>query len=311
MKKNPDMSLWTGRIDDEGPSALRWHQQVRPWQADSEPGVALLGFACDAGVRRNHGRVGAASGPLAIRQTLSGQPWHLASPVYDAGDVLCVDDQLELAQAELSREVAQLLAGGHFPVVLGGGHEVAYGSYQGLAMTFSEQAEAPRIGIINLDAHLDMRLSPQASSGTPFAQISRHCKEKGWPFLYFCAGVSETANTAALLDNARALGVEMVFDEQMHPWHLHSAQERLQAFIDQCDCLYLSIDMDVLPAAQAPGVSAPAAYGVQLATLEQLIDQIRSSKKLRLADLAEFNPLYDQDKITARVAARLIHRLTR
>ena len=57
-----DMSVWQGRQDPEdGELALRWHNKVQPWQADSEPGVVLLGFACDEGVRRNKGRVGAAA----------------------------------------------------------------------------------------------------------------------------------------------------------------------------------------------------------------------------------------------------------
>ena len=60
---------WQGRIDAEenGPS-LRWHQQVQPFAAASQGGVALIGFAVDEGVRRNGGRVGAAQGPQAIRQ---------------------------------------------------------------------------------------------------------------------------------------------------------------------------------------------------------------------------------------------------
>lgn len=311
MNTSPDMSLWSGRIDDEGETALRWHQCVATWQPEALPGVALIGFACDAGVRRNHGRPGSAGGPLAIRQVLAALPWHLKTAVYDAGDVVCVDDALEEAQAELSAQLKQLLDGGHFPIVLGGGHEVAYGSYQGLVRSLAEGPEMPRIGIINFDAHLDMRLSLQASSGTPFAQISRDCLANKRPFLYLCAGVAETGNTAALLDNARRLGVQLIFDDELQNGLSPSVVERLQQFIEQCDVIYLSIDIDALPAAQAPGVSAPAAFGVPLATLEKMIDQIRESGKLRLADLAEFNPLFDQDRITARVAARLIHRLTR
>ena len=311
VTKSPDMSVWSGRIDDEGETALRWHQCVSPWQAEAVPGVALIGFSCDAGVRRNHGRPGAAGGPQAIRQVLAVQPWHLKTAVYDAGDVVCVDDALEDAQAELSAQLKQLLGGGHFPIVLGGGHEVAFGSYQGLAGHLAESPEMPRIGIINFDAHLDMRLSLKASSGTPFAQIYRDCQVNGRPFLYLCAGVAETGNTAALLDNAHRLGVQLIFDDELQNGLSSQVAERLQQFIDQCDVIYLSVDIDVLPAAQAPGVSAPAAFGVPLATLEKMIDQIRASRKLRLADLAEFNPQFDQDRITARVAARLIHRLTR
>ncbi|TNI77760.1 formimidoylglutamase, partial [Aeromonas sobria] len=73
-KFNPiDMLLWQGRQDPEdGELALRWHDKVQPWAAGAqEPagaqdtaGVVLLGFACDEGVRRNKGRVGAAGAPL-------------------------------------------------------------------------------------------------------------------------------------------------------------------------------------------------------------------------------------------------------
>ena len=61
------MACWTGRIDPE-PDSPRWHQRIRALSEDSQPGLALLGFACDEGVRRNHGRVGAAEGPAALRR---------------------------------------------------------------------------------------------------------------------------------------------------------------------------------------------------------------------------------------------------
>ncbi|KMN30652.1 formimidoylglutamase [Chromobacterium sp. LK1] len=304
-------AAWSGRIDAEGELARRWHQRIRPWQPGVAAGVALLGFACDAGVRRNQGRPGAAAAPRAIRRALANLAWHQPQAAYDAGDVHCRDDELEAAQAELGRQVAGLLDDGQFPIVLGGGHEVAYGSFLGLARHLETAGRAPRVGIINIDAHLDLRQSPLASSGTPFAQIAADCKRRGWPFHYLCAGVAETANTAALFATARQLDVQMLFDEELQPWRLEQPLQRLRDFIEPCDCLYLTMDLDALPASQAPGVSAPAALGVPLATLEALIDILRASGKLRLADIAELNPELDQDQLTARTAARLIHRLTR
>ena len=70
MRTDPD--IWQGRVDPEA-DALRWHQCIRPLSAARESGVALLGFACDEGVRRNHGRIGAAGGPQAIRRALANQ----------------------------------------------------------------------------------------------------------------------------------------------------------------------------------------------------------------------------------------------
>ena len=305
-----DMSVWQGRQDPEdGELALRWHNKVQPWQADSEPGVVLLGFACDEGVRRNKGRVGAAAAPLAVRKLLANTAWHLRRPVYDGGDVHCEDGDLDAAHDRLAERVARALELGHFPLVLGGGHEVAFGSWSGLNRHLGGKG---RVGIINFDAHFDLRMKQElASSGTPFFQIAEQCAAQGTPFTYACLGVAETANTQALFARANELGVWHVLDEEMTPADLPELLNGLDAFIARCDHLYLTIDLDVLPAAVMPGVSAPAARGVELAVIEPLIAHIRASGKLRLADLAEYNPSLDLDNRSARVAARLVHQLTK
>ncbi|QKE62034.1 formimidoylglutamase [Aquipseudomonas campi] len=312
------MQLWQGRIDPEADSP-RWHQRIQPLSADSQPGVALLGFASDEGVRRNHGRVGAVNGPLAIRKALANLAWHRQGAAYDAGDVLCADGDLESAQARLGHNVCALLDAGHLPIVLGGGHEVAFGSWQGIAehlagcssQIAAPRMDAPRIGIINFDAHFDLRDPAHArSSGTPFAQIAEQCAARGWPFAYACLGVSRASNTRALFQRAAELDVLVREDREIREASLDVIAQQLQAFIAGCDAIYLTIDIDVLPACEAPGVSAPAARGVPLALLEPLLESVRDSGKLRLADLAELNPEHDIDSRTAKVAARLIHLLT-
>lgn len=311
-----DMSIWQGRQDPEdGDLALRWHDKVLPWQAvqpgqaNAAPGVALVGFACDEGVRRNKGRVGAAGAPQAIRKLLANTAWHLTQSVYDSGDLRCDDGDLDAAHGRLAERVAHLLDEGHFPLVLGGGHEVAFGSWSGLNRHLGGKG---RVGIINLDAHFDLRMKQeQASSGTPFFQIAEQCAAQGTAFHYACLGVAETANTQALFARADNLGVWYVKDEAMTQADLPELFNGLDAFIARCDHLYLTIDLDVLPGAVMPGVSAPAARGVELAVIEPLIAHIRASGKLRLADLAEYNPSLDQDLRSARVAARLIHQLTK
>ncbi|ENC6433777.1 TPA: formimidoylglutamase [Aeromonas veronii] len=318
-KFNPvDMSLWQGRQDPEdGELALRWHDKVLPWQevqpwaagAQDTAGVVLLGFACDEGVRRNKGRVGAAGAPQAVRKLLANTAWHLSRPVYDGGDVSCTDGNLDAAHGYLAERVAAALDLGHFPLVLGGGHEVAFGSWSGLNNHLGGNG---KVGIINLDAHFDLRMKQElASSGTPFFQIAEQCIAQGTPFHYACLGVAETANTQALFARADELGVWYVKDEAMSERALPTLLSGLDAFIADCDHLYLTIDLDVLPGSVMPGVSAPAARGVELAVIEPLIAYIRASGKLRLADLAEYNPTLDQDNRSARVAARLVHLLTR
>ena len=106
-------------------------------------------------------------------------------------------------------------------------------------------------------------------------------------------------------------------DHQLASYHLAERIEELTAFIDNVDHLYLTIDIDVFSASTAPGVSAPAARGVNYESVEALLQPIFNAKnsagqaKLIIADLAEYNPNFDIDNQTARLAARLTWDITR
>jgi formiminoglutamase len=311
-----DMSRWQGRIDAaDGPLGQRWHQIMQPLESTDTAKVALIGFASDAGVARNHGRTGAREGPAAIRAMLGNMPVRRCAAIADAGDVVCTADShgdgLETAQQELSAALAGLLERGMLPITLGGGHEMAFGSFGGLARFLAAQQPgiAPRIGIVNLDAHFDLRMAPQASSGTPFRQIAEDCAQRGWPFHYCCLGISSFGNTEALFDRARQLGVRWRLDEEMDLMQREATLASVREFMAEVDHVYFTICLDVLPAPVAPGVSAPAARGVALEVVEPILDLVAASGKLRLADIAELNPAHDIDGRTARVAARLVARL--
>lgn len=306
MHRPAEPHRWQGRVDaGEGPRAVRWHQRVTPLCPGAAPGVALLGFACDEGVRRNGGRVGAAEGPAALRRALAGLAWHVGRPVHDAGDVVVEEEALEEAQAELGAHVARLLGDGHLPVVVGGGHEVAFGSSLGLLA-----AGAGRLGVVNLDAHLDLRAG-RASSGTPFRQIAEACAARGQPFHYLCLGVDQAANTGALLDTAAGLGASFLRDRDCTPGRLAEVRGALAAFLASVERVHLTVDLDALPAHVAPGVSAPAARGLPLEVAEALVDDVLASGKLALFEVAELNPRLDLDGRTARVAARLVEQVAR
>lgn len=299
---------WSGRVDlPEDASTRRWHQWVRVPRPDSAPGVALLGFACDEGVRRNHGRIGAAEGPAALRRMLSNLPVLDDAPLYDAGTVACTDGDLEVAQARYADAMAGLLDAGHLPVGLGGGHEIAYASYLGLAKHLG--GRRPRVAIVNLDAHFDLRRQDQGSSGTPFLQAIEHARANDLPLDYLVYGVSAAANTRVLFDTADALGVHYVRDDELGLLDLPQRLAELRAKLADVDAIYLTIDIDGLPHAMAPGVSAPAARGVPMEVVEPLLDVVAATGKLRLMDVAELSPPLDRDNVTARVAARLIHRV--
>ena len=176
----------------------------------------------------------------------------------------------------------------------------------------------------NFDAHFDLRNPPQkehlsegsseqqlGTSGTPFHQIAQYCEANGWPFNYACLGLNRGSNTQALYQKADDLGVLYFDDTEMTHANLPTIQRGLSNFINQNDYLYLTIDIDVFPASVAPGVSAPAVLGVSLDIIEPLICSIlkannhQGNPKLLLADMAEFNPNFDIDNQTARLAARL------
>lgn len=314
--------IWSGRSDPEdGTQALRWHHQVR--QADPgqsrAPGRALLGFACDAGVARNKGRRGAAGGPQALRRALANMAWqHGPAEVWDFGDVTCPGDALEPAQTALADRVAEALTEGHRTIVIGGGHEIAYGSFSGLHRWARTAHPGARIGILNLDAHFDLRRIGEngPSSGTPFLQIHDDLAAGGEPFRYACVGIGKTSNTAALFDRASDLGVRWRLDEDCTVRHLDATLAFVQDFLDGCDLVYLTIDLDVLPYGVMPAVSAPAPRGVPLEVVDAIIDTVLAARgplgpKLALADLAELNPDVDSQGIGARAAALLCDRLMR
>src|SRR3546814_8471969 len=107
---------------------------------------------------------------------LANLPTHELHAFWDAVDIGCKGDELEQAQARLAEKVAYILKAGARPVVLGGGHEVAWGSFQGLAAHLAAEGRKPSILIVNLDAHFDLRTSRPGSSGTPFDQILEYCR---------------------------------------------------------------------------------------------------------------------------------------
>ncbi|MGP5682074.1 arginase family protein [Brachybacterium alimentarium] len=163
-----------------------------------------------------------------------------------------------------------------------------------------------RWGVLNLDAHFDLRDEPQPTSGTPFAQMAEAEEAAGRTLHYAVLGIAEPSNTGALFATARRLGVQWWTDEQCLAAGADGIRDVVAQFAADLDVLYLTIDLDVLPAAVAPGVSAPAAYGVPLPLIAAAVQAAASSGKLALLDVVELNPALDIEGRTARAAARLI-----
>ncbi|WP_338691506.1 formimidoylglutamase [Neisseria leonii] len=298
--------IWQGRFDGSAPAHRRFYQAVsRQERAD----FTLFGFACDEGVRRNGGRTGAADAPDAIRRQLANFALHQDWRISDWGNVGCTDGDLAAAQQQLAVQIGTALARKSVPVIFGGGHEVAYAGFHALFAHVQNEPAPGRIGIINIDAHFDLRRTDIPSSGTPFFQAARTLHRAGREFHYLCLGIARHSNTAALFETADELGCRYFFDTDIHRAAAARLSAEIERFAASVEHLYLSIDLDAFPAALAPGVSAPAARGIDLATTEILLEQICRSGKVRLFDIAECNPHFDTDNRTARLAAYLTYQL--
>jgi formiminoglutamase len=311
----PSSKIYTGRSSGQG---LYLHEKISCVHIDELPenpagqSCVLLGYRCDEGVRRNQGRPGAVDGPDAIRQQLGKLPHHLSesTAVFDAGNIDCANGALADAQESLTKAVAAVLNRKSFPIILGGGHDMAYGSYSGIRR---HAGPSKSIGIINFDAHFDLRATDSENhpwsrnSGTPFYQIARDCQAQETAFRYLCLGIRKDANHRKLFEMAGKLGVEYLLREDFSLAYRERINARINAFIKNVDLVYMTIDMDGFSSAYAPGVSAPSPMGFSPEVVLESLKIILKSGKVCAADLAECNPEYDVDGQTAKLAASLIH----
>ena len=301
MYKKADSSVWQGRIDHETDRAhFRYHQIVQFAPAATQRGIGLIGFACDEGVRRNNGRVGAKDAPIALRKQLASLPWRHHqpdTPLIDYGDVICEGEELERAQLELGNKVADILANGK-AIVLGGGHETLFGQYLGVRKAVGPDAS---IGLLNIDAHFDMRsYDKQPSSGTMFKQILDEDPHAH----YFVCGIQQYGNTTALFETADQYKVQYFLDEQLES---DAFTTKLNDFMDAHDVLLVTLCMDVLNAAEAPGVSAPSPFGLSAVQVRGILRQMISHKKTVSFSICEVNPLLDIDNRTSKLGAYFIN----
>lgn len=302
--------LWTGR---KSQNKLYLHEKVDfktfvEFTGVEESAIALIGYCCDEGVKRNLGRPGAANGPDAIRMALAKMPNHLSDKItlVDVGNIHCVETEMEAAQDQLAHAITELLQAHIFPIVLGGGHDMAYGHYNGIRRYLSAQNKT--IGILNFDAHFDLRSNDNGNnSGTPFYQIAQDCKQDGIPFRYLCLGIRKDANTKLLFQTAEDLSVHYVENERFNLHHLQTIKSEVAGFIQTVDCIYTTIDLDGFSSAYAPGVSAASPMGFTPDMVLEILKIIVDSKKLVSLDIAELNPEYDKDNQTAKLAASLLH----
>lgn len=300
---------WSGRIDSsEDRKSFRFHQVIKTENLHASrrnlqsSSYGLIGFESEEGVRRNNGRLGAKEGPDAIKKAMAKLPfpYDVTAHIYDFGNVICEGQQLEDAQAELGDCVDLILKERLTPIILGGGHETLYGHYLGVRKSIGKEK---KLGIINIDAHFDLRSYEEApSSGTMFKQILDQDESAN----YLCIGIQKQGNTTSLFETADNLGVTYILEETIHSEGLTRTKQTINDFMKECDVCLLTLCMDAINSAYAPGVSAPSPFGLSTFEVRELVQWITQNEKTISFDISEVNPSLDRDGQTAAIAAQLV-----
>ena len=211
-----------------------------------------------------------------------------------------VGGKREVIQAGGEKAKSLRLKKGVTPFIIGGGHETFYGHYLGVREYLGTDA---RIGIINIDAHFDMRqYEQQPSSGTMFKQILDQDQNCG----YLAAGIQKLGNTAALFETARKYNVSYIVEEQLSAPDPSGVLKQLDDFAAKYDNLILTLCTDVINSSFAPGVSAPSPFGLEPKKVRELIRYIVSKEKTISFDVCEVNPDFDNGNKTIALAAHFI-----
>ncbi len=264
----------------------------------------IVGFPVDEGVRRNKGRTGAAMAPEQIRDELYRMtpdaiaPRSFASVLRSTHDVgnLRVASSMEVMQERLGTFVATAFDAGIVPIILGGGHETAFGHFLGYAHS------GRNVEIINIDAHADVRelVEGKGHSGSPFRQALEHdtkaCRR------YSVAGLQPMRNAEAHIEYLRRHGSRFYWADEFD----RSSIDRLFVRSDDRHDLMVTIDMDAIDQTHAPGVSAPCAAGLDAGVVLEVARIAGRTAAVRSLDIVEVNPMYDADSRTSRLAARII-----
>jgi len=282
-----------------------------PAQLDEQhPDVAIVGAPWDDSVTY---RPGARFGPRAVRVANYQPPrWHLdleVAPfdvlsVIDYGDAVCYPGMTEQAHGAIRDRVSEIATRGVVPMVIGGDHSITYPSATAVANAYGRG----KVGIVHFDAHADTgndSWGNLASHATPMRRLIESGAIPGQNFVQI--GLRGYWPGPETLDWMRSKGMR---------WHLMGElfERGVERVIDQAidealdgpECIYLSVDIDVLDPGFAPGTGTPEPGGMQPADLLRAIRKVALRTRLVAMDVVEVSPPYDHAEITAQNANRCI-----
>jgi agmatinase len=270
--------------------------------------VVVAGVPFDSGTTY---RPGARFGPSAVRQgSRLLRPWHPAlevSPlagqqVADAGDIACNPFDIKEAVDQIETAAAALLAGAGRLLAIGGDHTIAYPLLRATRQRFGP------VALVHFDAHLDTwdtYFGAPLTHGTPF----RRASEEGLflPGRSAHVGIRGPLFAASDLREDAELGFAVTHAMELETIGVAGVADRVRERVGDAP-LYISIDIDVLDPAHAPGTGTPEAGGL---TSRELLGILRSLAGCRVvgADVVEVAPAYDHAEMTAIAAAHVSYEL--
>jgi agmatinase len=275
--------------------------------------VVILGAPFDGGTSH---RPGTRFGPQAIRGTDylphdASRP-HLALGVdplrelrtADAGDVVMPPGEMDTSLSRLEQAVQAIARAGAIPVILGGDHTITFPDATGVA----RQAGWGRVSLLHFDAHADTGDTQWGSlygHGTPMRRLIESGAVRGDRFLQIgLRGYWPGPETLAWMAGQRMRSFEMT--EVVGRGLDECLDEAFAIATDDCDSVFLSVDVDVVDPGMAPGTGTPEPGGL---TSRQLLDAVRRiAMELPLAgiDVVEVAPPYDHAEVTAYLANRVV-----
>ena len=277
-------------------------------QVDSAE-VAVVGVPFDSGVSYRPGaRFGANHVREASRLLRPYNPAMDASPfanlqVADAGDMAVNPFNINEAIETVQQNALDLTRDGKKLLTLGGDHTIALP----LLRAASERAGSP-VAMLHFDAHLDTwdtYFGAEYTHGTPF----RRAVEEG---ILDTEAISHVGTRGPLygkkdLEEDRRFGFGILTSSDVFRQGVDEVVARLRDRIGNRP-LYVSVDIDVLDPAHAPGTGTPEAGGI---TSRELLEILRGLRGLNLvgADVVEVAPAYDHADITAVAASHVAYDL--
>ena len=271
--------------------------------------VAILGVPFDAGTSY---RPGARFGPLAIRQASRhlrtqfhpayGTEPFVEQQVADAGDVACNPFNIEEAIGQIETAATKLLGDVGALVTMGGDHTIA------LPLLRAVNHHVGPVALVHFDAHLD---TWDTYFGAPHTHgtVFRRAGEEGL-FLDHASmhvGIRGPLYSRDDLRRDEDLGFKIVHCDDFEAEGIDRVVERIRDRIGDHP-LYLSIDIDVLDPAHAPGTGTPEVAGM---TSRELVNVLRglAGVKIVSADVVEVAPAYDHAELTSLAAATVIYEI--